>query len=76
MKITLVKASVENAEEIHQMQLKSFKPLLEKYHDYDLSPGNEKIEKTIARINEKITDYYMSLFQNPVGFGQALGKTG
>jgi GNAT superfamily N-acetyltransferase len=59
MKITLIKASVENAEEIHQMQLKTFKPLLEKYHDYDRSPGNEKIERTIARINEKITDYYI-----------------
>jgi GNAT superfamily N-acetyltransferase len=63
MEINLVKASVENAEEIHQMQLISFKKLLEKYQDYDLNPGNEKIEKTIARINENITDYYIIKFK-------------
>jgi GNAT superfamily N-acetyltransferase len=59
MNIELIKATLENADELHQMQLIAFKPLLDKYQDYDLSPGNEKIEMTIARINEKITDYYI-----------------
>jgi hypothetical protein len=65
VEINLVKASIENAEEIHQMQLILFQKLLEIYHDYDLNPGNEKIEETIARINENITDYYIRLVEQP-----------
>jgi N-acetylglutamate synthase-like GNAT family acetyltransferase len=59
MKIHLVKATLENADELFQMQIITFKPLLEKYRDFDLSPGNEKIERTIARLKEEITDYYI-----------------
>jgi hypothetical protein len=35
MNITLVKATPENAKEIHKMQIKSFKNLLDKYQDYE-----------------------------------------
>jgi N-acetylglutamate synthase-like GNAT family acetyltransferase len=55
----LIKAKIEDANEIHQMQLKSFKSLLEKYEDYDTNPGNENIEKTVQRLNETFTDYYI-----------------
>jgi GNAT superfamily N-acetyltransferase len=57
--IELIKATLENVKEIHEMQIITFKPLLDKYQDFDLNPGNEKIEKTIARLNEEITDYYI-----------------
>jgi GNAT superfamily N-acetyltransferase len=68
MDIKLVKATLEDTNELFQMQIATFKPLLEKYHDYDTNPGNEKIEKTIARLNEKITDYYIiKLNGNSVG---------
>jgi hypothetical protein len=50
MDINLKKATIEDANEIHQMQLKSFKELLDKYQDYEISPGNEPIDKIIARI--------------------------
>ena len=43
MKIKLDKADESNAKEIHEMQMVSFKPLLEKYQDYEINPGNEKI---------------------------------
>jgi GNAT superfamily N-acetyltransferase len=59
MKINLVKATVENAREIHQMQVESFKNLLDRYKDYDTNPGNESIEKVLARINQETTDYYI-----------------
>jgi hypothetical protein len=59
MDVKLLKANMENAEEIYEMQIITFKPLLEKYQDFDLNPGNETIEKTIKRINEKITDYFI-----------------
>ncbi|GHU90299.1 acetyltransferase [Spirochaetia bacterium] len=59
MDIILVKATPENAQEIHQMQIKSFKNLLDKYKDYDTNPGNENIERVLARINQETTDYYI-----------------
>ena len=59
MNVKLIKATQENASELHKMQLIAFKPLLEKYQDYDLSPGNEPLEYTINRINQNITDYYI-----------------
>jgi len=64
MVINLIKATIENANEIHQMQLKSFKELLDKYQDYDINPGNEPIDKIIARINQKETDYYIIKHNN------------
>ena len=59
MDIKLVKANMDNIEEIYEMQIITFKPLLDKYQDFDLNPGNETIERTIARMNEYITDYYI-----------------
>ena len=59
MEISLVKAEIEDADTIHKMQLLSFMPLLEKYQDYETSPANEAIDKTIARIEHSLTDYYI-----------------
>jgi GNAT superfamily N-acetyltransferase len=64
MNIELVKATMENVNEIYEMQIISFKPLLDIYQDYDLNPGNENIEKTKARLNEEITDYYIIKLNN------------
>ena len=68
MQITLTKASLVDAEIIHQMQLTAFKPLLEKYQDYDTNPGNEQLERTIERIKDPASDYYIiKADQVPVG---------
>ena len=64
MDLKLEKATIGNINEIHQMQIKAFKNLLEKYEDYDTNPGNENIDKIVARINQKTTDYYIIKFQN------------
>lgn len=56
--ITLVRAGVDNAKEIHAMQVESFKGLLEKYQDYDTNPGNESVEKVEARLQQDFTYYY------------------
>jgi len=64
MEILLKKATLENIEEIHQMQIKSFKSLLEKYKDYDINPGNESIERIIQRFNQEFTDYYIIKMKN------------
>ncbi|MCL2765261.1 MAG: GNAT family N-acetyltransferase [Treponema sp.] len=64
MEIILEKATVENAEEIHKMQIKSFKSLLEKYKDYDTNPGNENIDRVISRLKQEYTDYYIIKIEN------------
>lgn len=59
MDISLVKAGLEDAKTIYDMQLKAFLPLFEKYQDFDTSPANEPIEKTLGRIRQDYTDYYI-----------------
>lgn len=58
MNISLKKATVSDCEVLYDLQIKSFKNLLDKYQDYDTNPGAEKLERTIKRINEINSDYY------------------
>jgi predicted GNAT family acetyltransferase len=59
MDITLFKSGLNEASLIHEMQIKAFKPLLNKYHDYDTSPANESLERIIDRLKQSFTDYYI-----------------
>lgn len=59
MTIELIKASLQDASKIHEMQVKAFLPLLEKYQDYDLSPATETVERIIRRIEQPFTHYYI-----------------
>jgi GNAT superfamily N-acetyltransferase len=59
MNIFLLKAEIQDAKIIHEMQIKSFAPLLEKYQDFDTSPANESMGKIVERINQPLTDYYI-----------------
>ena len=58
MKIELLRATADDADEIHAMQLKAFKALLEKYQDLDTNPGNEPIEGVRKRLEQDYTYYY------------------
>ncbi len=51
-------STMDNAKEIHAMQVEAFKGLLEKYQDYDTNPGNESVEKVEARLQQDFTYYY------------------
>ncbi len=59
MEISLSKADASDAAFIHEMQVKAFMPLLEKYKDYETSPANESVEQIRDRINQSFADYYM-----------------
>lgn len=59
MNISLIKAQLKDAETIHEMQMKSFMTLLERYKDFEINPANEPVEKVMDRINQKFTDYYI-----------------
>jgi GNAT superfamily N-acetyltransferase len=58
MMISLSKAGTGDCKELYGMQIKSFAALLEKYQDFDFSPGAEKIKKTKKRLKEINSDYY------------------
>jgi len=58
LSILLEKALLEDCQEIYDLQIKSFRTLLNKYQDYGYSPGAEQIERTIQRFQEPITNYY------------------
>ncbi|MFC5405878.1 GNAT family N-acetyltransferase [Cohnella soli] len=59
MNITLFKSGLNEASTIHEMQIKAFMPLLEKYEDYETSPANESVERIIDRMKQSFTDYYI-----------------
>lgn len=68
MVITLIKAGLNEASLIYEMQIKAFMPLFEKYQDFETSPANEAVERTIERLNQTTTDYYIIKESNiPVG---------
>ena len=54
MEVTLLRANIGNVKEIHAMQVEAFKELLEKYQDFDTSPGNETLEKVEARDRKSV----------------------
>lgn len=58
MEITLLRATIDDAKELHAMQVEAFKELLEKYQDFDTNPGNENVEKVEARLKQDFTFYY------------------
>lgn len=61
MKIILQEANETDAAAIHELQLAAFAPLLKKYRDYGTSPATEPLEKTISRIKNPKSQYFMIL---------------
>ncbi|MEC0238422.1 GNAT family N-acetyltransferase [Paenibacillus dokdonensis] len=59
MELSLFKAGIDEASMIHEMQVKTFMPLLNKYQDFETSPANETVERIIDRLKQSFTDYYI-----------------
>lgn len=59
MNIKLIRATIEDSQELWQMQLESFQPLLEKYQDYDTNPASEPIDKMLVRLNQEEGNCYL-----------------
>ena len=58
MSVTLRQAKREDVETIWKMQTEAFRGLLEKYQDYDISPGAEGIDKVNASFEQPWTKYF------------------
>ena len=59
MAVTLRKAGFDDWALLYDMQIKAFEALLDKYHDYEYSPGAEKPERVRARLLEPGSDNIM-----------------
>nr|MBR4279516.1 GNAT family N-acetyltransferase [Clostridia bacterium] len=58
MNVELVRAHMTDAEVLWRMQRTAFATLLERYQDFDLSPGNEPLEKVQWRLSLPATYFY------------------
>ncbi|MBO4449929.1 MAG: GNAT family N-acetyltransferase [Clostridiales bacterium] len=58
MSVTLRQAKRDEVTTIWKMQTEAFSDLLQKYKDYDMSPGAEKEEKVLARFMQPWTRYF------------------
>jgi GNAT superfamily N-acetyltransferase len=54
----LVRADLNDCDKIWTMQIKAFSDLLEKYQDYETSPGNEEKERIEAKLSQAFTYFY------------------
>lgn len=75
MMITLEKATSEDANALHAIQIKSFLPLLEKYKDNETNPACEPINKTLQRINDPLRGFYKIIKGNILVGGIAIKRT-
>lgn len=53
-----------DVETVWKMQVEAFSDLLEKYQDFDTSPGAENIDKIIAKFEQPWTTYYFIIVSN------------
>lgn len=68
MEVKLLRAGIKDVEELHAMQIRSFRELLDKYQDFDTSPGCEPIDKIEFRLRQDFTYYYfICLGESKVG---------
>ena len=75
MEVRLLRANIDNAKELHAMQIEAFKELLYKYQDFDTSPANETVEKVETRLKQDFTFFYfICIGQQKVGAIRIIDK--
>lgn len=68
VEVALIAAVRDDMQTIWKMQIEAFAELLDKYQDYDMSPGAENFEKVMARFEQPWTVYYF-ISANDVNVG-------
>ncbi|MBQ6271635.1 MAG: GNAT family N-acetyltransferase [Clostridiales bacterium] len=58
MSIELKPITREDIATVWKMQVEAFQVLLDKYQDYDTSPGAEPVDKVLARFEQPWTTYF------------------
>ena len=60
MELLFEKLTRDDSEKIHELQVISFKALLDKYQDYETNPGAETLERIKQRFDYLQVDHYFS----------------
>ena len=69
MEIQLKAATIDDCEKIHSMQMVGFKALLDKYQDFETSPGAETLEHIKMRFEyPQIDHYFINLNDENIGY--------
>jgi len=69
MEIHLEKASINDCEKIHHMQMLGFQALLDKYQDYETNPGAETLEQIKMRfMYSQIDHFFIKLQDEEIGY--------
>ena len=67
--IILIKAVLSDCEEMHNIRINAFSPLLEKYQDYDTNPANKPIEHIIQNMQNSVLDFFLiKLNKKTIGY--------
>ena len=56
--VQLIKATADDLEELHTLQVEAFMPLYEKYHDDEMSPAKESIERIAEKLSRPHSFFY------------------
>jgi len=75
MTIVLQKAVAKDANQLHDLQVKSFLPLLDKYQDFETNPACEPITKTLQRIIDPSKGFFKILKNHILVGGIAVKQT-
>ena len=66
--IRIQKATENDLCRIYQMQVEAFRPLLDRYQDYETSPAAEPFERTLQRFASDNVEYHLIMLDDePVG---------
>lgn len=55
----LIRADIDDAQELWQMQKEAFAQLLERYRDYETNPASEPLERTVQRLSDGSSFYFI-----------------
>lgn len=64
--IHLQKAVASDCPKIHELQVRAFMPLLEKYQDFETNPAAEGIDRVFQRFAQPFTNYYLIIQDDTV----------
>ena len=68
MGVALQRVTIDECKKLHEMQIRGFRVLLEKYQDFDTSPGAETLEKVRWRFGfDFVTHYWICLCAEKIG---------
>lgn len=65
--VELIKASLQDAEELYRMRIQAFQPLLDKYQDYETNPAAETFEQFQRYFRENSDCYFIETDGKKVG---------